>query len=196
MQNERSDTSQPAVTAQAVFGLPEKSQVLVGLAMGEFVFNLLSSRVPAAASAFGAIDQQTATIAAANDDMVRIALDKSVTLPASGGNPAVIYDSVTASLTRSDQGLFDFVISATTSTPGARPLDCSEKGLNPLQDGRNYVFSADTEPHLRIRPVSGPGGVVTVECYTAPYLQGQPWLVRSMAPATVGLINLMVTSGM
>jgi len=190
MQDKGSEASPSTVTAQAIFGIAQGSKVVLSRTMSDFIFNMLASKVPAVASALGAIDQQTATIATANDDMVRIVPDKSVTLPASGGNPAVTFDSVTVSLSRSDQGLFDFGITATTSTPGAQPLDYSEKGLTARQDSGNYVFSKGTDPHLRIRPASGPDGVATIEGYTAPYLQGQPNVVCAMAPTTVGLINL------
>jgi hypothetical protein len=189
-QDDGSTSAQPAVTAQATFGMPEKSKVVLGRTMNDFIFRVLASNAPDVGSALNAIDQQIATIVTANDDMVKIVLDKSVTLPASGNRPAVTYDAVTVSLTRSTQGLFDFGISATTSSQGAQPLDYAEKGLTARPDGGDYVLSAGTEPHLRIHPASGPTGAATIEGYTAPYLAGQPAALRKLAPATVGLVSL------
>lgn len=190
MQYKGSEGAPSTVTAQAVFAKAQGSKVFLRRTMSDFIFNILSSKVPAVASALAAIDQQTATITTASDNMVRIVLDKSVSLPASGGNPAVTYDSVTVSLSRSDQGFVDFRITAATCTPGAQRLDYAKKGVTARRDGRDFIFSAAAEPHLRIGPASGPDGVTTIEAYTAPYLQGQPTLVRAMAPTTVGLIDL------
>lgn len=191
MQDKGSATTQPPVTAQAIFGMPQGSKVLLGRTMNEFIFNMLASKVPVVGSAMRAIDQQMATVTTATDDMVTIVLDKSVTLPAAGSSPAVTYDAVTLSLSRSPQGLFDFGISATTSSPGAVPLAYLEAGLAARpESGGAYTLSAGAEPHLRITPASGPSGVANIEAFTAPYLQGQSKTVQALAPSKVDLLSL------
>ncbi len=190
MQDKGSATTQPSITAQAVFGMPQGSKVLVGRTMKDFIFNMLASKVPMVGSAMRAIDQQIATVTTATDDTVTIVLDKSVTLPAAGNSPAVTYENVTLSLTRSAEGLFDFGISATTSSAGAQPLAYQDAGLTARPEGGAYTLSAGAEPHLRVTPASGPSGAAMIEAYTGPYLKDQSATVRALAPARVDLLSL------
>lgn len=190
MQDKGSKGTQPSITAQTVFGMPQGSKVLLGRAMKDFIFNMLASKVPAVGSAMRAIDKQIATVAIATDDKVAILVDQSVTLPGTGNNPAVTYDSVTLTLTRTAEGLFDFGISATTSAQGVAPLSYMEAGLTARPEGGAYVFSDGAEPHLKITPASGPSGAAIIEAFTAPYLKDQPGPIRAFAPSTVGLISL------
>ena len=46
------------------------------------------------------------------------------------------------------------------------------------------------EPHLRLTPASSPTGEANFEAYTAPYLVGQPDIVRRIAPKTIGLVTV------
>src|SRR5215472_1971271 len=84
MQPKGSGASSMPPTAQGIFGMRQLSRVVFHKTMGFFAFSILAAKRPDIAAQLNAIDEQQATVTVANDKMVTVALDKSVTLPAAG----------------------------------------------------------------------------------------------------------------
>jgi len=166
MQPKGSGASSMPPTAQGIFGMRQLSRVVFHKTMGFFAFSILAAKRPDIAAQLNAIDEQQATVTVANDKMVTVALDKSVTLPAAGGGPDVTYYSVTVTLSRAGNGLFDFGISWTTDAEGKIPGGSITRGLSATQEGESYILSQGAARKFRITPASGPSGEATIEAYT------------------------------
>ncbi len=189
-QGKETPPQKPAIAAQAIIGSPQGSRVLLGRTMSDFIFGLVQSNAPDVAAALQVIDQQTATLATVNDDLVEVRLDKNVTIPARDKQPEVIYQNVTIKLERKSSGLFDFSVSGTPTDKAAPALAYQDPDLSARQEGGKFVLSAGTEPHLRISPGAGPTGTASIEAFTAPYLSQVPEKLRSFAPQSTDLVSL------
>jgi hypothetical protein len=181
-------TSQPAITAQGTLGLPAGSRIVITRSMNPFFFGLLSSNAPEVAASLTAVSDQTATVTTATDDLIEARLEQAITLPASGSTPARTIHDLTITLRRTASGHFDFLIAGREGEQTATLYQ--ELDLTPSRDGDAVVLSAGSEPHLRMTPATSPTGSANIQAYTAPYLVGRSALVRSAAPATLGLVAL------
>lgn len=168
--------------AAEIFGIPEGSQTVMQRSMADYILQVIRSKKPEVAAAVESIDGQTATMVAANDDVVELRLDHPVTLGAGG------YENVTVRLERGDDGLFAFSVSGDATTEGTAPLQHVIEGLSVEREGERFVLSSG-EPRLRFAPRAG---AVQIEAYTAPFLTEVPAMMRAFAPEMVGLFSIAV----
>lgn len=123
--------------AQEIFGLPQGCRAVLKRTMADYVFQVIASKRPEVAAAVGSIDGQTAKVVSANDDVVELRLDQSVTLGAGGS-----YDNVVVRLVRGADGLFRFSVSSTPKTDGTPPLMHEVAGLTVAREGAISVLSS------------------------------------------------------
>jgi hypothetical protein len=178
------------IGAGAMLGLPTGAHVVVARSMSDFLFNLLSSNAPDVATSLTAVSGKQATVSTASEDLVELGFDQPVTLPAVDKTPARTLHALTIRLRRTAAGHFDFEIAGRDGEKGGVATLYSEADLTARAEGGAYVLSAGTEAHLRLTSASSPTGAANIEAYTAPYLVGQPAIVKKMAPSRIGLISV------
>jgi hypothetical protein len=189
-QDPNQSTTPRTITAQGMFGLPQGCRVILNRTMSDFMLQLIASAAPAVAGAMENINGQTAVLVTANDDLVEVRFDNVISLPASGGRPAISCKDVWARLRRSGEGVFELSTSATNPDPQGSPLSYVVDGLTAVSEMSKIVFSSGGEPKLRTTPSSGSRGVVSIEAFCAPYLNYVPAFLRSIVPDVVGLVSV------
>ncbi|SFA78317.1 protein of unknown function [Poseidonocella pacifica] len=173
------------IAANAMVGLPAGSEIVITHSMNETILNIVRSQAPEVAGALSAVSDKRATVVTADASTVEIRFAAPATLPGSGGQAATTIRDLTLRLARTDAGTFDFEISGQIGED-ARTLHV-ERGLSVEARDGAFVLSEGSSPHLRLTPAGSATGQAQIEAFTAPYLAGQPALVRSFAPETVGL---------
>ncbi|MBZ5493575.1 MAG: hypothetical protein LAO76_21875 [Acidobacteriia bacterium] len=169
--------------AQEIFGLPQGSRTVLQRTMSDYHFQVVASKRPEVAAALESINGQTAMLITANDDLVELRLDHSITLGSAGE-----YENVGVLLERRADQLFNFSVSGSAKAEGMPPLAYSVSGLGVEREGSRFVLTSG-EPRLRFAPSTGR---VEVEVFTAPFLVGVPAILRAFAPQLVGLVSVTV----
>lgn len=166
-------SSEPVITAQGIFGMPQGSKVVINRTMKDSIFDLIKSHAAGLKdskdpddvarakaeeeflTALNALDTQTGTVTTANDTLVEIKLDKTVTIKALGSESSLAFKEVTLQLLRTAPGVFDFIVSGTPATPNTPPLTMKREGLAATKVGGKFVLSKKGEPDLEFTPASG-----------------------------------------
>lgn len=188
---QRQPVEQPApIAASALLGLPAGSQVVIARSMQDALFSLLSSQAPDVAASLTAISGKQATVATATDDLLELRFNEAATIPASGAAAARTIRDLTLRISRNTDGTFNFAIVGLEGAAGTAASLFELTNLTGRAAGGATVLADGGGPRLRLTPASGPTGTANIEAFTAPFLAGQPDLVRRMAPETVGLVSV------